>query len=75
MAQELLRKGEEVRLLVLFDTFRPTPVHSLALNLYNGWLRAKHILNVIGQIIRASGRQKLQLIRDLGRRKLKPLRV
>ena len=55
MAQELLRQGEEVRLLVLFDTLSTASVlSSLALSLYNGWPEVKHILNVIGQIIRAS---------------------
>ena len=75
MAQELLRLGEEVRLLVMFDTFRPSVLSALGLRLYHAWGRGKHILNVIGQIIRASGPLKLQLIRDLGRRKLKPVQA
>ena len=37
--------------------------------------RGQHILNILGQIIRASGHLKLQLIRDLGRRKLKPVQA
>jgi len=73
MAQELLRLGEEVRLLVMFDTYRPSVLSALGLRLYHAWERGKHILNVIGQIIRASGPLKSQLIRDLGRRKLKPV--
>ena len=56
MAQELLRQGEEVRLLVMFDTHRPTALSALGLRLYHAWRRGQHILNVIGQIIRASGR-------------------
>ena len=75
MAQELIRQGEEVRLLVMFDTHRPSPLRALALDLYNGWNRVKHILNVLEQIIRASPRLKLKLIRDLGRRKLKPVQA
>jgi amino acid adenylation domain-containing protein len=71
MAQELLRQGEEVRFLGMFDTHRPTALRSFALDLYNGWRRGKEILNVIGRIIRANPLSKLQLIRDLGRRKLK----
>ena len=70
MAQELLRQGEEVRLLVMFDTHRPTALRSLALDLYNGWRRAKHIGNILGQIIASSHRSRVQLMRDLGRRKL-----
>jgi amino acid adenylation domain-containing protein len=70
MAEELLRQGEDVRLLVMFDTHRPTVLRSLALDLYNGWRRVKHIVNVIGQIIGASHPARMQLVRDLGRRKL-----
>ncbi len=73
MAQELIRQGEEVRLLVMFDTHRPSALRALGLDLYNGWRRVKHILNVIEQLIRTSPRLKMQLIRDLGRRKLKPV--
>jgi thioesterase domain-containing protein len=71
MAQELLRQGEEVRLLVVFDTYRPTLLRTLALDLYNGWRRARHVLDIIGQILCANTRLKLQLIRDLSTRKLK----
>ena len=70
MAQELLRQGEEVRLLVMFDTHRPSALRSVALDLYNGWRRARHIVSVIGQIIRTSHRSRVQLMRDLGHRKL-----
>jgi nonribosomal peptide synthetase DhbF len=72
MAQELLRLGEEVRLLVMLDTYRPSVLSALGLRLYYAWGRVKHILNVIGQIIRTDVPLKLQLVRDLGRRKLKP---
>ena len=59
----------------MFDTHRPTALRALGLDLYNGSRRGTHILNVIGQIIRASSRLKLQLIRDLGRRKLKTVQA
>lgn len=71
MAQELLRQGEEVRFLAMFDTNRPTALRSFALDLYNGWRRGREMLDVIGRIIRANPLLKFQLIRDLGRRKLK----
>ena len=73
MAEELLRLGEEVRLLVMFDTYRPSFFSATGLRLYHAWTRGKHILNVIGQFIRANGRQKLQLFRELGRWKLRPV--
>jgi amino acid adenylation domain-containing protein len=72
MADELLRQGEEVRLLVMFDTHRPTALRSFALDLYNGWRRAKHVASVIRQIVSSGHRLRTQLIRDLGRRKIGP---
>jgi amino acid adenylation domain-containing protein len=75
MAQELLRLGEEVRLLVMFDTYRPYFLSALGLRFHNALSRGQHILNVIGGIIRASGPLKWQLIRELGRRKSKPVKT
>jgi amino acid adenylation domain-containing protein len=70
LAQELLRQGEQVE-LIMFDTHRPTAVRGFALDLYHGFRRAKNILDMVGKIFRASRGVKWQLIRDLGRRKLK----
>jgi amino acid adenylation domain-containing protein len=69
MAEELLRRGEEVRLLVLFDTHRPSFLRSLGLDLYYGWKRVKHIADVLRQIALKSGRARAELVSDLGRRK------
>jgi amino acid adenylation domain-containing protein len=74
MAQELLRQGEEVRLLVLFDTGRPTLLSSFKLHFNLALLRGKHIAQVLSQIIRGSLRSNLPLLRDLGRRKLRSAR-
>jgi thioesterase domain-containing protein len=73
MAQELLRLGEEVRLLVMFDTYRPSVLSALGNHLSHAWARGQHILNVLYQIFRASGPLRLQLIKDLGRRKIRPV--
>jgi thioesterase domain-containing protein/acyl carrier protein len=70
MAQELLRQGEEVRLLVMFDTQRATAFSSLVIDLSMRWRRLQHIFGVIGQIVRADPVARWQLIRNLGRRKL-----
>ncbi len=75
MAQELLRQGEEVRLLVLFDIHRPTPFRAFALDLVNAWRRGKYMLGVISQLIRADRNSKLQLIREVVRRKLHPVQA
>jgi amino acid adenylation domain-containing protein len=69
MAEELLRRGEEVRLLVLFDTHRPSFLRSLGLDLYYGWKRVKHIADVLLQIAQKSRHARAELISDLGRRK------
>ncbi len=69
MAEELLRQGEEVRLLVLFDTARPTNLRFYNLCLHLAMARVRHMAKVIGQIARGSLRSKLHLIRTLGRRK------
>ena len=69
MAEELLRRGDEVRLLVLFDTHRPSLFRSLGLDLYYGLKRLKHIAEVLCQIAQKSRRGRAELISDLGRRK------
>jgi amino acid adenylation domain-containing protein len=75
MAEELLRQGEEVRLLVMLDTYRPSFLSALGFFVSKALARGQHILNVLGQIFQASGPTKLQLIRDLGRRKIKPVQA
>jgi len=75
MAQELLRQGEEVRLLVLLDTARPTALTDLKLNLNLAKQRAKHIANVIGRNLRGSLRSNFELLRDLAHRTLRSMRA
>jgi thioesterase domain-containing protein/acyl carrier protein len=70
IAQELLRQGEEVRLLVLFDTGRPTAFSSLNLNYHLAIQKGKYIADLVGQIFTQSPRSKLSLLRNLARRKL-----
>jgi amino acid adenylation domain-containing protein len=75
MAQELLRLGEEVRLLVMFDTYRPSLFSALGHRLLNALGRGQHILQVLGQICRAPGPLKLQIIKEIGRLKIKPVQA
>ncbi len=70
MARELLRQGAEVGLLVMFDTERPTALRALLANLRVALRRGKHIAAVIGEIVQGKHRSRMQLIRDLVRRKL-----
>ena len=75
IAQELIRRGEEVRLLVMLDTFRPSAIRSFAfdifLRFYNAQLRAKHIGSVIGHLVNADRRSRVQVVRDVIDRKLR----
>jgi thioesterase domain-containing protein len=75
MAEELSRQGEEVRLLVLFDTGRPTVLRSFSLKLDSAMQRVKRIAGIIGQMARGSLRANVKLVRDLGRRKLKAIQA
>lgn len=75
MAQELLRQGEEVRLLVLLDTNRPTVLASWRLKLHLVIRRGKYMANVLGQILVGNLGSKIQLLRNLGQRKLPWIRT
>lgn len=70
MAQELISQGEEVRLLVMSDTYRPTILRSLALDFVNRWEGAKYIISLIGQIIGGTQPSRKRLVQDVVRRKL-----
>jgi amino acid adenylation domain-containing protein len=71
LAQLLIREGEEVRLMVLLDTERPSALRTFLTDLYFMRLRASHIVEVICEIIRPGERTRGQIIRDLVRRKFK----
>jgi thioesterase domain-containing protein len=74
MAQELLRQGEEVRLLALLDTTRPTTLNNFKLHFRLAKLRGKQFAQAILQIIRRSLSSDFKLLWDLGRRTLRSLR-
>jgi thioesterase domain-containing protein/acyl carrier protein len=73
MAQELIRQGEEVRLLALFDTGRPTAFSSLNLNFHLAMRGAEQIGDILGQIFRGTLLSNIRLLRDLGRRKARSI--
>jgi amino acid adenylation domain-containing protein len=70
IAEELLRLGEEVRLLVLLDTHRPNSSLSIGFELVCRWQRVKRVAGILGQLISKHGRERVELFRDLVRRKL-----
>lgn len=71
VAQLLLKEGEDVALMALLDTERPTAWRTLLTDLYFMRQRASHIMDVLSEIGRANGATKKALLRKLIRRKLK----
>jgi len=52
MATQLLAQGEEIALLALIDTERPTRVRTAAVNIFNRLERAQHMMSVIRDAFR-----------------------
>ncbi len=71
VARLLLREGEEVRLMVLLDTERPSRIRAFLTDLYFMRKRVLHISSVLSKIIHPGDGSRTQIIRDLTRRKLK----
>jgi amino acid adenylation domain-containing protein len=76
MAQQLIRLGEEIRLLALIDAARPTAVRSFLMDFWHRFFssyalhRAAHIVDVIREIVYAGSGAKKELVMKLLRRKL-----
>ncbi len=70
LATALMKQGEEVKMLLLIDTERPSTLHTLATDFFFVRKRAGHMADVVTEIVRAAGRAKLQKLGALVRRKL-----
>ena len=70
MARRLLEEGEEVGLLALIDTERPTSMRAFLADARLACRRGKHMLSVISQIMRAEHGPRLRAAIDLVRRKM-----
>jgi thioesterase domain-containing protein len=71
MAQQLLREGEQIGMLALIDTARPTAIRSFLHDARFNIDRGKNMLKVISKIVFAkNGATRRQLIVELLRRKL-----
>jgi amino acid adenylation domain-containing protein len=79
IAQQLLREGEDVRLLALIDSLRPNAVYTLLVNLinYRDHLRrrGRHIGEVIWDLLTAGTGSRRIRLSELMTRKLKNLRA
>jgi thioesterase domain-containing protein len=74
IAKLLMQEGEEVRLLVMVDTVRPSPMRGFGLELHFRKEKVKHFGNVFSQILHAGRQQRSEMIADLIRRKVKSAR-
>ena len=75
MAQQLVREGEEVRLLALVDCFRPSALHTLLVNLslkldYVS-RKGKHMVEVIVDLTTSTNGSRKHLVYQYVRRKFK----
>ncbi len=70
MARQLMEEGEEVGLLALIDTERPTSMRAFLANTRLAFRRGRHMLSVIAEITRAEHGPRLQAVRKLIRRKM-----
>ena len=70
MATQLLAQGEQIALLALIDTERPTPVRTAAVNLFNRLERAQHMTSVIRDAFRFNDPARSAAARNLIRSKL-----
>lgn len=71
IAQLLLREGEEVNMMVFLDTERPSALRTFFTELYFVWQRARHIRDVISEILHANRAARREIIRKLLHRKFK----
>jgi amino acid adenylation domain-containing protein len=71
VAQLLLQEGEEVKMMIFLDTERPSAFRTFLVELYLLRTRAKHIVEVLSEIIHASGGARSEIIRKLIHRKFR----
>jgi thioesterase domain-containing protein len=69
MARQLIQSGEKVSLLALLDCERPTAYRALLADFRLSFRRAIHMGDVIRGILIPNGRSRVEMIRELARRK------
>jgi thioesterase domain-containing protein len=70
LARVLIEEGEQIQLMLLADTDRPSAARARAANLYFLRQRLRHIGQELSTILRADNRRKVHMIRELFRRKM-----
>jgi amino acid adenylation domain-containing protein len=71
IAQLLRQEGEEVKTMIFLDTERPSARRNFFVELHFLRQRVRHIVEVISEIIHASGGARNEIIRKLVHRKLR----
>ncbi len=69
MARQLIQSGEKVSLLALLDCERPTAYRALLADIRLSFRRVIHMGDVIRGILIPNGRSRVEMIRELARRK------
>ncbi len=69
LATALMKQGEEVKMLLLIDTERPSTLHTVATDFFLCGKTAGHMADVVTEIVRAAGRASCRSLVP-GRRKL-----
>lgn len=70
LARLLIKEGEQVKLMILLDTERPTKKRMLLTDWFFVRQRLGNIVHVISQLVRSNQEARTELIRSLVRRKL-----
>lgn len=71
MARQLLAAGEEVGLLALIDTERPSTARTVFTNNWHRWERLQHMGSVLRDLIRRDDKVRFSAAWELVRRKLR----
>jgi thioesterase domain-containing protein/acyl carrier protein len=68
IAQQLARQGETIKLLAMIDALRPCAMRAFLSRLRHASDRGRHMVDVIGQLMRLDSRTRASLVRRLARR-------
>jgi amino acid adenylation domain-containing protein len=70
VARRLIHEGEQVKLMILLDTERPTKTRMLRTGMFFVRERVNHVLSVLSELLRTNHETRMDMIRSLVRRKL-----
>ncbi len=71
MAREILRQGEQVGMLALFDTQRPTSLRAWLSDMEVASQRSAHIAQILRDVVFGGSGPRMEIIREIIRRKMR----